>query len=82
MFFGILLISGARPAAIGLIFGIVGGALAFLLPDFVVGRMVRTRRANKLIQLPEVLDLLTVSVEAGLGFDAAIARICERSRAR
>ena len=81
IFFGILLASaGLLPVGNGLIFGIVGGALAFLLPDFVVGRMVRTRRANMLIQLPEVLDLLTVSVEAGLGFDGALARITERSK--
>jgi len=79
--FGIFLASaGLLPVGNGLIFGIVGGALAFLLPDFVVGRMVRTRRANMLVQLPEVLDLLTVSVEAGLGFDGALARITERSK--
>ena len=81
IFFGIVLASaGLLPVGNGLIFGIVGGALAFLLPDFVVGRMVRTRRANMLVQLPEVLDLLTVSVEAGLGFDGALARITERSK--
>jgi tight adherence protein C len=78
---GILLASaGLLPVGNGLIFGLVGGALAFLLPDFVLGRMVRTRRANMLVQLPEVLDLLTVSVEAGLGFDGALARITERSK--
>jgi len=81
VFFGIFLASaGLLPVGNGLIFGLVGGALAFLLPDFVVGRMVRTRRANMLVQLPEVLDLLTVSVEAGLGFDGALARITERSK--
>jgi tight adherence protein C len=79
--FGIFLASaGLLPVGNGLIFGIVGGALAFLLPDFVLGRLVRTRRANMLVQLPAALDLLTVSVEAGLGFDGALARITERSK--
>jgi tight adherence protein C len=78
---GVMLASaGLLPVGNGLIFGLVGGALAFLLPDFIVSRMVRTRRANMLIQLPEVLDLLTVSVEAGLGFDGALARITDRSK--
>ncbi len=72
--------AGLLPVGNGLIFGLAGGALAFLLPDFIVSRMVRTRRANMLVQLPEVLDLLTVSVEAGLGFDGALARITERSK--
>ncbi len=81
IFFGLLLASaGLLPVGNGLIFGLVGAALAFLLPDFVLGRLVRSRRTNMLIQLPEVLDLLCVSVEAGLGFDGALARITDRSK--
>ena len=81
VFLGIVLASsGLLPVGNGLIFGLVGAALAFLLPDFVLGRLVRSRRTNMLIQLPEVLDLLCVSVEAGLGFDGALARITERSK--
>jgi tight adherence protein C len=77
---GVLLASaGLLPVGNGLIFGMIGAAIAFIAPDFVLGRLVRSRRQNMLVQLPEVLDLLCVSVEAGLGFDAAMARITERS---
>ena len=80
-FLGVVLASiGLLPIGSGLLFGIIGAAIAFIAPDFVVGRMVRSRRQAMLIQLPEVLDLLCVSVEAGLGFDAAMARITERSQ--
>ena len=80
VFLGLLLAgSGLLPVGNGLIFALIGGGIAFIAPDFVVGRMIRTRRAGMLVQLPEVLDLLCVSVEAGLGFDAAMARITERS---
>jgi tight adherence protein C len=72
--------SGLLPVGNGLIFGLVGAALAFIIPDFVLSRLVKTRRTNMLVQLPEVLDLLCVSVEAGLGFDGALARITERSK--
>jgi tight adherence protein C len=80
VFLGLLLAgSGLLPVGNGLIFALIGGGIAFIAPDFIVGRMIRTRRAGMLVQLPEVLDLLCVSVEAGLGFDAAMARITERS---
>ena len=36
------------------------------------------RKEELVAQLPDVLDLLTVSVEAGLGFDAAVMKVCER----
>jgi len=61
------------------LFGAVCIALAgHTIPEFAVGRK-RTRR-DKAIErdLPDALDLLTISVEAGLGFDAALARVAER----
>jgi tight adherence protein C len=44
----------------------------FILPQFVLGKRVKSRQAEILITLPYSIDLLTISVEAGMGFDAAV----------
>jgi tight adherence protein C len=61
----------------GLVFGLAFAGLGFLAPDFVVGSRARRRRENIRAQLPDALDLLAVSVEAGLGFDGAIAKLTD-----
>jgi tight adherence protein C len=60
------------------LFGIGGLALGFLAPEFWLGRKIRQRQTDMLLQLPDALDLLTISVEAGLGFDAALAKVVEK----
>ena len=62
----------------GLFFGFVGLAVGFLAPEFWLGRKVRARSQAMVLQLPDALDLLTISVEAGLGFDAALAKVVEK----
>jgi len=47
----------------------------YLLPGAYVGGMARKRQKEIQRSLPDVMDLLTISVEAGLGFDAALAQV-------
>ncbi|MGI6557797.1 MAG: type II secretion system F family protein [Limnochordia bacterium] len=58
---------------------LIGGLLGWLIPDF--GLKAKSDRRQVQIQksLPDTLDLLCVSVEAGLGFDAAVAKVVEKS---
>jgi tight adherence protein C len=61
---------------------IVGGAggtvAAFKLPMIIIGRRARARLEEIEYDLPELIDLLVVSVEAGLGFSAAIKAAADR----
>ena len=58
--------------------GLLVFVIGFMGPDFWLNGRVRKRRDEMERTLPDTLDLLTVSVEAGLGFDAAIAKVCEK----
>lgn len=52
-----------------------GAAAGFFLPDLLLYNAGLKRQHRLAISLPEGLDLLTICVEAGLGFDAALAQV-------
>jgi len=53
-------------------------ALGFFLPVMWLGSQIRRRQTDIIRSLPDALDLLTICVEAGLGFDAAMAKVAEK----
>jgi tight adherence protein C len=61
----------------GLMFGLVVVLVGFFGPDYLVSIYARRRREQIRAALPDALDLLAVSVEAGLGFDGAISKLTE-----
>ena len=60
--------------------GIIGFLIGYMFPNSWL--KVKAKQRQKEIQrtLPDVLDLLTVSVEAGLGFDAALLKVGEKQK--
>src|SRR4029079_7147682 len=65
------LVGGAFPIVLAVVFALLG----FMLPDVCVSFKARARRDEIRAAMPDALDLLAVSVEAGLGFDAAIQKL-------
>ncbi len=57
---------------------VIASALGYFLPTIWLALKIRSRQTNIIRALPDALDLLTISVEAGLGFDAAMAKVTEK----
>ena len=71
-------VAGATSSpAKALVLAVMLGAIAYIAPAAVVSERARRRQAVLASELPDALDLLAVSVEAGLGFDGAVSKLTQ-----
>ncbi|PWB55142.1 MAG: type II secretion system protein [Anaerolineales bacterium] len=62
----------------GLLLGLPAAVLGFYLPDLLLQSKIDRRQKEIRKAMPDGLDLLTICVEAGLGFDAAMAKLYDK----
>ena len=71
-------VSGASVPFKVMLTGVVAGAaIGYYLPNLHLRRRISSRQLEVFEALPDAIDLMTVMVEAGLGLDAAIAKVAE-----
>ena len=78
--FGFLyFVSQGYPVTRVVLFTAAAGAFGYVLPNLLLKNAGDKRETLMRNSLPDAIDLLTISVEAGLGFDAAVARVARNT---
>src|SRR6478735_860839 len=81
IFFALFVVPGIIsfvPFPVSLIMIPIGVMFGYTIPEFWLGGRVKKRQKAILLMIPDALDLLTISVRAGLGFDAALGKVVEK----
>ncbi|MDD4753828.1 MAG: type II secretion system F family protein, partial [Desulfitobacteriaceae bacterium] len=78
LFLGIWFLGSGNLTVNSVLLALVLAVLAVYLPWFVLGTMATNRKTEIRRNLPDIMDLLVVSVEAGMGFDMALMKVVER----
>jgi tight adherence protein C len=70
---------GANQPTTLFLFAAIGAAIGFFLPDLLLYNAGLKRQARIQATLPDAMDMLTICVEAGLGFEAALAQVARNT---
>ena len=62
---------------ISLILPVILAGIGWMIPNFILGSLVRRRHDRLRLSLPDALDLLVICVEAGMGLDQAIQKVSQ-----
>ncbi|MFX0136082.1 MAG: type II secretion system F family protein [Candidatus Hodarchaeota archaeon] len=73
---------GQRPAFLVLFVSLIMGLCGYIIPNFILNSKIQRRQAEIARGLPYALDLLVITVEAGLALNAAILRVGQELRLR
>ncbi|MGQ9482754.1 type II secretion system F family protein [Chloroflexus sp.] len=73
-----LLVIGRLPLMQALMGTLIAAMIGYILPGIWLDRKIKERKKNILKALPDALDLLCISVEAGLAFDLALQRVAQK----
>lgn len=68
----------SMPLPQAMMYSAIGFVLGYMLPVMWLGRQITQRKNNITKALPDALDLLCISVEAGLAFDLALQRVTQK----
>lgn len=74
----IFLLAMFSSPAWAIIYALVGALVGFLMPVLWLRSKIRQRQDEIVKSLPDALDLLTITVEAGMGFDGAMQKVAEK----
>lgn len=72
--FGVMFVSVGGPQPFKVVLAVLATVLMFFLPDVRINSRAHDRQKAITIALPDTLDQMTIAVEAGLGFDSAMAK--------
>ncbi|MFZ5967149.1 MAG: type II secretion system F family protein [Bacillota bacterium] len=75
---GILSFFLKKHVGVTLLFILIGITGGVIIPHYYLSSRIKKRSHQALRELPDVVDLLTVSLEAGLGFDAALSKLISK----